>query len=320
MKQLLTLLVSLFLLQILNAQKIRVLIVDGQNNHEMWPKTSMMMKQYLEESGLFEVDIRRTQYTWKGEKYLANFGLNRLKASEALKDPKIDPNFTPDFFDYDVVLTNFGWRAAAWPEQTQKNLEKFISEGGGLVVVHAADNSFPEWEAYNKMIGLGGWGGRSEKSGPYVYYDDKGKLQRDESAGKGGSHGPQREFQLQIRNTQHPITKGMPKKWLHTKDELYDRLRGPAENMEVLATAYAAEEHKGSGRHEPILMTIQYGEGRIFHNTLGHADYSMECVGFITTILRGTEWAATGKVTQAIPDDFPKKKKISKRDFMLKSK
>lgn len=124
MKYLLSLTLSFFLLQTLTAQKIRVLVVDGQNNHEMWPKTSVMMKQYLEESGLFEVDIRRTQYTWKGEKYLASFGLNRRKASEALNDPKVDSNFTPDFFDYDVVLTNFGWRAAAWPEQTQKNLEK----------------------------------------------------------------------------------------------------------------------------------------------------------------------------------------------------
>jgi len=318
MKYLLTLTLSLFLFQILTAQTIRVLIVDGQNNHEMWPKTSMMMKQYLEESGLFEVDIRRTQYTWKGEKFLEDFALDRRKGSESLENPKVDPNFTPDFFDYDVIITNFGWRAAAWPEQTQKNLEKYISEGGGLVVIHAADNSFPEWKAYNKMIGLGGWGGRTEKDGPYVYYDKNDKLQRDESAGKGGSHGPQREFQLQIRNTEHPITKGMPKKWLHTKDELYDRLRGPAENMEILATAFAAKEHKGSDRHEPILMTIQYGKGKIFHNTLGHADYSMECVGFITTLLRGTEWAATGEVTQAIPKDFPKKKKTSARKFEMK--
>ena len=101
---------------------------------------------------------------------------------------------------------------------------------------------------------------------------------------------------------------------MHTKDELYQELRGPAKNMTVLATAFAdkegnaapwAPEQVGSGRHEPALMTIDYGKGRVFHTILGHTDYSMECVGFITTLQRGAEWAATGNVTQAVPDDFP---------------
>lgn len=303
----------------LSAQSIRVLLVDGQNNHVMWPKTTMMMKQYLEETGRFEVDVRRTKYTWKGEDYLNEFPLPRRKTTTALEQPKVDSTFTPDFFDYDVVLTNFGWKAAAWPAQTQRNLEQFISQGGGLVVIHAADNSFPEWEAYNKMIGLGGWGGRTEKDGPYVYYDNSGELQRDMSEGKAGSHGPQHEFLVQIRTKNHPITKGLPSEWLHAKDELYAELRGPAENMQVLATAYAPKERKGTDRHEPVLMTLDYGKGRIFHNTMGHADYSMECVGFITVLQRGTEWAATGEVTQKVSKDFPTSKQVSKRDFMGKS-
>lgn len=109
----------------------------------------------------------------------------------------------------------------------------------------------------------------------------------------------------------------MPPVWMHTKDELYNRLRGPAERMEILATAYADPNNKGTGRHEPALMTIRFGEGRIFHNIMGHADYSVDCVGFMTTILRGTEWAATGRVTQAIPANFPtadRSSKISKLD------
>ena len=163
---------------------------------------------------------------------------------------------------------------------------------------------------------LGGWGDRNEKDGPYIYYNDQGELIRDDSPGKGGSHGPQREFVIDIRDESHPVTEGMPSSWLHAKDELYDRLRGPAENMTVLATAYAGVEDKGSGRHEPVLMAINYGEGRIFHTTLGHADYSMECVGFIVSLQRGTEWAATGEVTQtAIPEDFPSDSKPSSRIF-----
>lgn len=297
---------------------MKALIVDGQNNHVMWPKISVMMKQYLEETGLFSVDIQRTAYTWKGDDLIGEFPIAAETTTTAMEEPKADPNFAPDFSAYDVVISNFGWNAAPWPESTKTALEQYVSQGGGFVVVHAADNSFPDWVAFNKMIGLGGWGDRTEKDGPYVYYNDAGELVRDTTAGRGGSHGPQHEFEITIRNSDHPITKGMPAKWLHTKDELYDRLRGPAENMEILATAYSdAEEKKGTGRHEPMIITISYGDGRVFHTPMGHDDVSVSGVGFITTFNRGVEWAATGSVSQPIPDDFPTAEASSARTFSM---
>lgn len=267
------------------AEPLRVLIVDGQNNHGVWPQTTQLMKGWLEESGRFQVDT-------------------------ATAAPKgTDPNFRPQFKNYHAVLSNFGHGAAAWPEATQKDFESYVGNGGGFVVIHAANNSFPEWPAYNEMIGLGGWGGRTEKDGPYVYYNGEGKLTVDNSSGRGGSHGPQHEFSVIIRDREHPIVAGMPVEWMHAKDELYDRLRGPAQNMQVLATA----ESSATGRHEPMIMTINWKQGRVFHTPMGHAEYSQECVGFITTLLRGTEWAATGKVTLPIPKDFPTADKSSSR-------
>jgi type 1 glutamine amidotransferase len=295
--------------------KIKVLIIDGQNNHVVWPKSTAMMKAYFEQSGKLEVSIARTQFTWKGEKWLAQFALSDGKTYQNLPEPKADPEFAPDFTKYDVVVSNFGWRAAAWPEATQKALETFVANGGGFVAVHAANNSFPQWKAYNRMIGLGGWGDRTEKDGPYVYYDKAGKLVRDATPGKAGAHGPQHQFVIEVREPQHPITRGMPKRWLHTQDECYDRLRGPAENMTVLATAYSSPEYKGTDRHEPALMVIEFGRGRVFHTTLGHEDYSFEGVGLITTLLRGTEWAATGNVTIPIPKDFPTETDATRRAF-----
>ena len=300
------------------SETIRVLIVDGQNNHSVWPKSTVMMKQYLEETGLFEVEIARTRFLWQGEKLRPEYPLNDGVERMDLAESQMDPEFVPKFEDYDVVISNFGWKAADWPETTQKAFVDFVANGGGFVSVHAADNSFPTWADYNEMIGLGGWGGRNEKDGPYVYYSRSGELVRDMTPGRAGSHGPQHEFVIEIKEPEHPITKGMPAKWLHAQDECYDRLRGPAENMTVLATAYSAPDKNGTDRHEPMLMVIDFGKGRVFHTTLGHEDYSFEGVGFITCLIRGTEWAATGKVTTEIPADFPTEINASSRAFIRK--
>lgn len=274
---------------ICNDSKLKALIVDGQNNHRVWPKTTQMMKKYLEETGKFTVDVATT------------------------KPQGSDAEYAPEFKKYDVVISNYN--GAAWPEKTQKAFVDYMKDGGGLVVVHAANNAFGNWKEYNEIIGLGGWGGRNEKSGPYVYYNNEGKIVRDSSKGRGGHHGPQHPFAIIVRDQEHPITKGMPKSWLHEKDELYDFLRGPANNMKVLATALASKDKGGSGRHEPMLLTVSYGKGRVFHTPMGHAEYSQECVGFIVSLQRGAEWAATGKVTQEIPKDFPTLDGVSKRAF-----
>lgn len=299
--------------------QIKVLIVDGQNNHDVWPKSTIMMKQYLEETGLFSVEIARSNYLWKSQREKSFLPLAGVEEKETSENPKTDPKFCPKFNKYDVVISNFGWKAADWPVKTQKSFEKFVQKGGGFVSVHAADNSFPTWKGYNEMIGLGGWGDRNEKDGPYVYYSNEGKLIVDPSAGSCGAHGPQNELPITIRVTDHPITKGMPLNWLTGKDECYAKLRGPALNMTILATAKDPSSKPPTNRHEPILMVVNYGKGRIFHTTLGHDDYSFENVGFIVSLLRGTEWAATGKVSQDIPKDFPTSTAATSRTFKLKN-
>ncbi len=316
--------------------ELKALIIDGENNHGTWPKTTVMMKDYLEQSGRFTVDVARKAYSWQGPHadevhgkegrlaMLETYSGADIPSTIRVEEPKVDPDFNPDFEQYDVVISNLGWKATEWPELTKRNFEKYMASGGGLVVIHAADNSFGDWDEYNKMIGLGGWGGRNTESGPYVYYDDQGELVRDPSEGGCGSHGPKFEYLVTTRAPEHPIMQGLPMVWLHAKDELYDRLRGPAENMTVLATAYSDVEgntppwdksSSGTGRHEPALMTIEYGEGRVFHSILGHNDYSMECVGYITTLQRGAEWAATGAVTIPVPADFPTAERSMERQW-----
>ncbi len=316
--------VSLFLLVFLcpavsplpcNAEsRIKALIVDGQKNHGVWPKTTAMMKHYLESSGRFDVDVARTAFTVNGEAELAAFPIEGVK-SIPVKQARTDPDFNPDFPAYHVVISNMGHGAAPWPTKTRNAFETWMKAGGGLVVIHAADNSFPQWRAWNEMIGIGGWGGRSEKDGPWLYANAEGDVIRDPGVGRGGHHGQQHEFSVVIRDKSHPITEGLPTEWLHAKDELYDQLRGPALNLELLATSWSDPRTGGSGRHEPMMFTVRYGRGRVFHTPMGHGDYSQECVGFITVLLRGTEWAATGEVTVPVPDDFPTADKASSRRF-----
>lgn len=299
---------------------LKALIIDGQNNHGAWPKTTMMMKDYLEQAG-FNVDVARTKFTWQGPHNDNDEGMGEARRKQLQSQYPIgkaetvemekalpDSTYSPAFEKYDLVVSNFGWLAAPLPAKTQLAMEKFVNNGGGLIIIHAADNSWPEWLEYNKMIGLGAWGNRSEKDGPFVYYNDSGELVRDMTPGPAGSHGKQHEFLITIRDKNHPITRGMPSSWLHAKDELYERLRGPAINMNVIGSSYSDPEKNGSGtkRHEPMMMTIQYGKGRVFHTPLGHTDYSMECVGFIVMFQRAAEWAATGKVKNTrVPGDFP---------------
>jgi type 1 glutamine amidotransferase len=268
---------------------LKALIVDGQNAHN-WKATTPVLKKILEDSGMFQVDV----------------------ATSPAKGMDMS-GFRPKFAGYAVVVSNY--QGDDWPDETKKDLVDYVRNGGGLVVYHFACAAFPKWKEYNDMIGVGGWGGRTVKSGPFVRWRD-GKMVLDPAPDDkhAGAHGPAQPFQVVVRDPDHPITKGLPEKFAHPTDELYGWLRGPAKNLTVLATAFAPKEKGGSDENEPILFTIQYGKGRVIQNALGHTAEQLKAVSFIVTFLRGCEWAATGKVTQKVPDDFPSPDKPSIRE------
>jgi len=275
----------------------KVMLLTGQSNkYHDWTRSAPIVKSYLEQTGLFVVDVVTTPPT--GADLAA---------------------FSPKFSDYAAVVMIY--EGAEWPAATKQAFVDYVRKGGGLVSIHDTDNAFPYWKEWNEMIGVGGWGfkadgnigARDESWGPKIRWRD-GQMLLDSTTPGNAGHPPRHDFLVTTRTPDHPIMQGLPAAWLHASDEIYSQLRGPAKNVTVLATALADKTKfpTASGENEPVLMTISFGQGRIFHTTLGHVNdkdaapyQALACAGFAVTLQRGTEWAATGHVTQKIPTDFP---------------
>ena len=287
---LLTVLLALVAASPRAASPIKIMLLDGESGGpwHKWQLTTPVLKKILDEPGLFQVDV--------------------VTAPAAGGDFSA---FAPKFSDYKAIVFNYDAPSDRWSDTLKKSYEDYVSAGGGMVSVHAANNAFAGWDAYNKMIGIGGWRGRTEKDGPYWFWKD-GALASDPSAGPAGSHGQRTPFLVTVRDASHPILRGLPATWMHQGDELYARLRGPGPK-DVLATAFSDPANAGSGRDEPMLMANAFGKGRIFHTTLGHDINGISSVDFVVTLQRGTEWAATGSVTQKVPANFPTATSVSYR-------
>src|SRR5262245_32256159 len=191
---------------------------------------------------------------------------------------------------YNLVVVNYYNRGDKdrWGERANAALEEFVRSGKGLVIYHLALGAFDGWTEFEKMSG-GNW------------------------RPNNGHHSARHDFTVDIKDNEHPITKGL-KSFPMLKDELYANLRWqPAGTYRVLATAYDDHEHyngrarqptPGPGIHQPILWTTEYGKGRVFITTLGHDGENVKQVPFAVTFARGAEWAAKGVVTVPVPPEL----------------
>ena len=267
----------------------RVLIVDGFNNHH-WQLTTRLTKSILESSGLFSVDVSTAPNSQTSPGWA---------------------NWRPQFSQYDVVIQNCNSHGGRplWPEKVQRDLEAFVSEGGGLYIFHSGNNAFPEWKDYNLMIGLG-W--RDKNFGDAITIGSNGSVIRI-PAGEGGNTNHGKRINAVVTSiNDHPIHSGLPKQWKAADLEIYCYARGPAKNITILS--YAKEPQ--SGLDFPIEWAVRYGKGRVYNSTYGHVwqgdtnPDGMRCIAFQTLLIRAIEWLSQNDVTWPIPDNFPTKEAI----------
>ena len=273
------------------ANTISVLVVGGQNNHD-WNIGNEFLITLLNQAGGFSVTESNTPAKGASQAEWAAW--------------------SPQFEKYQCVVLDYN--GEDWSPAARTAFESYVAGGGSVMLIHAANNGFTGWKEYEKMVGLL-W--RHTEYGASLYLDDNGKVVREE-AGKGrpSGHGKQWEWQVTVRDPKNPITAGMPPAWKHVKDELYHGQRGPAENVNILLSAFDDSKYQGTGKNEPIVWWAPYGKGKVLTNVMGHVGENsgpLSCVGFQTVFLRSIEWLVTGRCATAIPADFPTADLTSRR-------
>lgn len=268
---------------------IRVLVIDGFGNHD-WQATTEDIKRILKSDTNIYCDVSTVP----------------TEGSEAWGD------WLPVFADYDVVIQNTTDInvGGSWPEPAQGALEAYVTGGGGLSVFHSANNAFPEWDEYNKMIGLG-W--RKKDFGPAVQVINGKQVLIP--AGEGGNTGHGKRLDTLItRMNDHPIHSGLSQQWMAADLEIYRYARGPAENLTVISYAFEPK----TKINFPIEWVIQYGEGRVHNSTYGHHWHTqtetpagIRCAAFQTIYIRSIYWLAGREVSSEVPEDFPNTEAVS---------
>lgn len=262
--------------------RLKVLIISGRNSYEHdWTGVNNMLRTLMQDTGRFEVHI------------VEDFDHGNLAMLKA----------------YDVVLLNYSsrWNYAdpvqhVWSPEAFAALYQYVREGGGLVAYHSSFTWGRDIPEYKRLIGAAMEPGTSRRSPPGA-------------------------FPVHLVDRTHPITQGMREfVWTYNDDMYTNMAIDPEAHIHVLATArdssasydpkltgpkypraaYTPDKLKAMGGMDadhPQVWTADYGKGRVFSITLGHDEVSLHFQPLQTLMLRGTEWAATGKVTLPVLEE-----------------
>lgn len=189
------------------------------------------------------------------------------------------------FSPYAVVLGNFNTFGEdspvikEWPAQTRQAFLDHMAKGNGLVIVHAGSSVFYDWPEF-QTLACGTWKGNT-------------------------GHGAIHVNRVTFTDQESPITKGLEPFWI--RDEFWQNIH-VAPGAKPLASVTPDPAFQGSGKPENIVFTTESGGARGFAIFLGHDVVTMNNSAWKTLLQRGTEWAATGKVTLPPARNWPSTK------------
>ncbi len=257
-------------------ERLHVLIISGRNSYEHdWTGVNNRLRTILQDTGRF--DVRITEDFDEGN-------LTTLR-------------------NYDVVFLNYSsrWNYAdkeqhLWSDRAFKALYDYVREGGGLVAYHSSFTWGRDIPEYRRLVGAVMEPGISRRAPPDA-------------------------FMFELVDREHPVTKGMRRYHWSFMDDMYTNMVfAPEARVTVLATAYddaaAYAPEKTGPKYDfeayrqanllkmgkinaanPQVWVQDYGKGRVFSITLGHGPDTIQYDGVKTLLVRGAEWAASGKVT-----------------------
>lgn len=215
-------------------RKAQVLILTGNEypGHK-WKETAPLLAQFLAE------DPRLVTTVNEDVMFLAS--------------PKIQ--------QYDTIVLNYmNWKTPDPGDEVHAGLQRFVSSGKGLALVHFACGAFQGWPEFEKIAGR--------------VWNPKFR-----------GHDPRGPFIVDIADAQHPITRGL--KSFEIEDELYTCLDGTPP-IHVIAKATSKVDQKDY----PMAFVLTYGQGRVFHCVLGHDVKALSTPAAQELYRRGTAWSA----------------------------
>lgn len=171
-----------------------------------------------------------------------------------------------DFKRFDAIV----FYTSGNPPLNKEALLKYVREGGALIGIHAATDSYKDWPEYVKLMG-----------------------------GAFTGHGcNDKDLVLKIEDKNHPATKMFGAEWV-MHDEMYQVNKFSRDNVHVLIsvdTKKSAEEslkahNMKKGGDYPVAWTNTEGKGRVFYTSPGHREDIWTNAKYQQHVIAGLKWA-----------------------------
>lgn len=220
---------------------------------------------------LAEHDKNHTPYVQAAKSWLDKLAADNNFSVDYFENPElVDDEFLSKY----AAIFQMNYPPYMWSDKAKAAFEKYITEGkGGWVGVHHATllgefDGYPMWKWFSDFMG--------------------GIQFKDYVAGFASAT-------VNIEDTGHPVTSGLPKQFTIAKDEWYTYDKSPRPNVSVLAnvdeSTYSPKTDKVMGDH-PVIWTNTKMKARNVYIFMGHDPVLFDDDNYKTLLKNALLWAA----------------------------